>query len=349
MHILEVNTEKTWRGGERQTWYNIKGFRDVAQKVDLLCLEGFPLEEKTKPLNIPIHCLQAKAKAFSWLAKHGSAYDIIHVQTANAQFHALLAKPFHGRPVVYTRRVDFVPKGFFTKMKYRMTDKLIAISTPIKEILEGIGVKKVALITEIVEANPLNKNRAEFFLSERNISGKKILATTSAIVQHKDPLTMAAAIHELSKKRQDFVFLHFGDGVLKPALEEKIKEYGIEEFYKLMGFVDRVEDFFSVFDAFVMSSEEEGLGSSVLDAFIYKVPVVSTSAGGLKEIIGDAGLVSDIKDPKALAANLDRILSDDELKKKLVEKAYAVTSTRNSISKVTEQYLEVFKQTLAEA
>jgi glycosyltransferase involved in cell wall biosynthesis len=137
--------------------------------------------------------------------------------------------------------------------------------------------------------------------------------------------------------------------VLKPALEEKIKEYGIEEFYKLMGFVDRVEDFFSVFDAFVMSSEEEGLGSSVLDAFMYKVPVVSTSAGGLKEIIGDAGLVSAIKDPKALAENIDRILSDDELKKKLTAKAYEVTSQRNSISKVTEEYLEVFKQTLAEA
>lgn len=349
MHILEVNTEKTWRGGERQTWYNIKGFRDVAQKVDLLCLGGFPLEEKTKALNIPIHCIKSKAKAFAWLAKHGSAYDIIHVQTANAQFHALLAKPFHGRPVVYTRRVDFVPKGFFTKMKYRMTDKLIAISTPIKEILESIGVKKVALITEIVVGNKLNKERSAFFLSERNIAGKKILATTSAIVQHKDPLTMAAAIYELSKKRQDFVFLHFGDGVLKDTLEAKIKEYGIEDFYKLMGFVDRVEDFFSVFDAFVMSSEEEGLGSSVLDAFMYKVPVISTSAGGLKEIIGDAGLVSDIKDPKALAANLDRILSDGALKNTLTEKAYEITLRRNSITGVTEQYLEVFKQTLAEA
>jgi glycosyltransferase involved in cell wall biosynthesis len=348
MHILEVNTEKTWRGGERQTWYNIKGFHDVAQKVDLLCLEGFPLEEKTKELNIPIHSIKSKAKAFSWLARNGSAYDIIHVQTANAQFHALLARPFHGRPVVYTRRVDFVPKGFFTKMKYRMTNKLIAISTPIKEILEGIGVKKIALITEIVVAKPLNKERAQFLLSEKNIPAKKILATTSAIVQHKDPLTMAAAIFELSKKRQDFIFLHFGDGVLKTALEEKIREYGIGDYYKLMGFVDRVEDFFSVFDAFVMSSEEEGLGSSVLDAFMYKVPVVSTSAGGLKEIIGDAGLVSEIKDPKALAANLDRILSDEKLKNELTEKAFAITVKRNSISKVTEEYLEAFKQTLAE-
>jgi glycosyltransferase involved in cell wall biosynthesis len=350
MHILEVNTEKTWRGGERQTWYNIKGFRDAAQKVDLLCLGGFPLEEKTKELDIPIHTIRSKAKAFSWLAKNGSAYDIIHVQTANAQFHALLSKPFHGRPVVYTRRVDFVPKGFFTKVKYRMTDKLIAISTPIKEILGRIGVKNIALITEIVEAKKLNEERARFILEEKGIPpAKKILATTSAIVQHKDPLTMAAAIYELSKKRKDFVFLHFGEGILKPQLEEKIREYKIEDHYKLMGFVDRVEDFFKVFDVFVMSSEEEGLGSSVLDAMMYKVPVVSTSAGGLKEIIGDAGLVSDIKDPKALAGNIDKILSDEELRNQLTQKAFENVLRKNSLSKVTEEYLVVFKQTLAEA
>ncbi len=347
MRILEVNTEKTWRGGERQTWYNIKGFRDASHQVELLCLDGFPLEEKTKELSISIHPIRSKLKAFFFLARNGADFDIIHVQTANAQFHALLSKPFHGRPIVYTRRVDFVPKGFFTKIKYRRTDKLIAISSAIKTILEGIGVKNIDLITEIVESKKLNALRAHEFVSENGFNGKKIIATTSAIVQHKDPLTMASAIFELSKKRNDFVFLHFGDGILKTQLEEKIRELGIGEFYKLQGFTPNVEDFFTVFDVFAMSSEEEGLGSSVLDAFIYKVPVVSTNAGGLTEIIGDAGLVSEIKNAKALAENMNRILSDTKLKESLIAKAYEITVRRNSISKVTEEYLQVFRKTIA--
>jgi glycosyltransferase involved in cell wall biosynthesis len=82
---------------------------------------------------------------------------------------------------------------------------------------------------------------------------------------------------------------------------------------------------------------------------MYKVPVVSTSAGGLKEIIGDAGLVSDIKDPKALAENIDKILSDEELRNQLTQKAFENVLRKNSLSKVTEEYLVVFKQTLAEA
>lgn len=347
MRILEVNTEKTWRGGERQTWYNIKGFRDASHQVELLCLGGFPLEEKSKGLSIPIHRITSKLKTFFFLARKASAFDIIHVQTANAQFHAWLSKPFHRRPIVYTRRVDFVPKGFFTKLKYRRTDKLIAISTPIKIILENIGVKNIDLITEIVESKKLNDIRAKEFVNEKGFGGKKIIATTSAIVQHKDPLTMAETIFELSKKRNDFVFLHFGEGVLKPQLEAKIKELGIGEFYKLQGFIPNVEDFFTVMDVFAMSSEEEGLGSSVLDAFIYKVPVVSTTAGGLKEIIGDAGLLSEIKNAKALAENMDRILSDPKLKESLTAKAYEITLKRNSISKVTEEYLQVFKKLIA--
>ncbi len=347
MRILEVNTEKTWRGGERQTWYNIKGFRDAEQEVELLCLEGFPLQEKTKELSIPVHSIVSKLKTFFYLARNGSKYDVIHVQTGNSQMHAWLSKPFHRRKVVYTRRVDFVPSGFFTKLKYRRTDKIIAISTPIKTILENIGVKNIDLITEIVEAKNLNIDRAKKFIDDHGFSGKKIIATTSAIVQHKDPLTMAEAIFELSKKRTDFVFLHFGDGVLKPQLEAKIKELGISEYYQLPGFIENVEDFFTVFDVFAMSSEEEGLGSSVLDAFIYKVPVVSTTAGGLKEIIGDAGMLSAIKNPKALAENMDRVLSDTKLKESLTQKAFEITLKRNSIAKVTEEYVSVFKKLLA--
>ncbi|MBI3509509.1 MAG: glycosyltransferase family 4 protein [Bacteroidetes bacterium] len=344
MRILEVNTEKTWRGGERQTWYNCKGFRDAGEEVELLCRENCPLSEKISSLEIPVHRIHSAWQTFLFLAKKGSSFDIIHVQTARNQFHALLARPFHKRPVVYTRRVDFVPSGFFTKRKYRRTDKIIAISTVIKNILEKIGVKNVGLITEIAEEKKLNAERAKKFIAENNFSGKKIIATTSAIVQHKDPLNMAATIAELSKKRTDFVFLHFGDGVLKNVLENKISELKISDRYKLMGFVENVEDFFSVFDVFAMSSEEEGLGSSVLDAFLYNVPVASTEAGGLKEIIGDAGLVCKIKDPVALAENIDRLLNDEKLRNELTMKANKKVKENNSIEAVTKKYLVEFRK-----
>lgn len=346
MRILEVNTEKGWRGGERQTVYNIQGFKEAGLSVDLMCLHDCPLAQKSKSLHIPVHEVKSQLRSVFFLMRAGKNYDIIHVQTAKAQFHAVLAKLFHRRPIVYTRRVDFVPKGILTKIKYRLTNQLIAISTPIKTILNNFGIKNVRVITEIVEPKNPNKQRVEAFVSERGLNGKKIIATTSALVNHKDPITMVKAIHELSKTRTDFVFLHFGTGVLKEAVENQIKELDCSAHYKMLGFVENVEDFFSVFDVFVMSSEEEGLGSSVLDAFIYKVPVVSTNAGGLPEIIADHGLICAIKDYKALAKNIDQILNDMELKNRLTEKAYNVTIEKNSQQKITAEYIGVFNEVI---
>ena len=110
-----------------------------------------------------------------------------------------------------------------------------------------------------------------------------------------------------------------------------------------MGYYETVEDFFSIFDVFVMSSEEEGLGSSVLDAFIYKVPVVSTNAGGLKETLSERGLLCPVKDAKCLANSINNILEDKVLCMQLVSKAYNDVKKEYSLQENIEKYVRIFK------
>ena len=43
MHILQINTEKGWRGGERQTLLSMEGLRDAGVTVTLLCIKNRPL------------------------------------------------------------------------------------------------------------------------------------------------------------------------------------------------------------------------------------------------------------------------------------------------------------------
>ena len=56
-----------------------------------------------------------------------------------------------------------------------------------------------------------------------------------------------------------FAGFHFND--------DEARALGVEDVYRFAGFRKGVEDFYSILDVFVMSSEEEALGSSVLDAF----------------------------------------------------------------------------------
>ena len=344
MNILEVNTEKSWRGGERQTIYNTEGLIHLKHEVTLLCLKGFPLSQHAKEKGIKVVEIKNNLGAIWFMLLSVGKYDMIHTQTASNQFHALFSKLFFRVPLVYTRRVDFVPKGKLTLFKYKSTTKVIAISNAIKTILKNFGVPNVEVISDVAVPKILNKVRAKEFLAKNNYSDKKIIATTAALVPHKDPITMVRAIYQLSLTRSDFVFLQFGSGVLKQEVEDEIKKLNLQECFILNGFVNDVEDYFSIMDVFVMSSEEEGLGSSVLDAFLYKVPVAATNAGGMKEIMEGNGLLSKIKDADALAYNINELLSSKDLRDTVTEIAYRYVLKNHSNEFVSLQYDRLFKR-----
>jgi glycosyltransferase involved in cell wall biosynthesis len=344
MRILELNTERTWRGGERQTIYDVLGYKLQGNESLVICRKGFPLAEHCKKNNLAHKEISNMRQLIAFLLFKARKFDIIHCQTSKTQQLAVFTKLFHGRKIVYTRRLDFVPKGFFSKLKYKWTSHIVAITPAIKKILEHTGVKKITVISEVVEKKELNKQRAQEYIASLNVGNKKIIGTTAAFVQHKDPLTMVKAIHALSKIRQDFIFIHFGDGVLIPDVKKAIAGYELQKFYHLAGFMQNVEDMFSVFDVFAMSSEEEGLGSSVLDAFMYKVPVVSTNAGGLADVIGKNGLLSNVKDHVGLAKNMDKILTDDVLRRELTEKAYTQAISNHSLQTISKRYADLFSE-----
>lgn len=344
LRILEMNFERGWRGGERQTLYTLQGFSKAGMQVSILCRKGFPMEQRAGAEGFKTHGFKNVLGALVYLVFNGHKYDILHTQTSHFLTYCVLSKPFHGAKIVFTRRVDFVPKGRMTWLKYKLTDKVVAISSAIKRIVETFSGKDVPLISSAIVAKQLNKERARQILAEHHISaGKKIVGTTAALVQHKDPLTMVEAVRQLATKRNDFVFLHFGKGNLEEAVQQKIKEYKLEEQYKLMGFYPEVEDVFSVLNVFAMSSEEEGLGSSVLDAFLYKVPAVSTNAGGLVDLVGEGrGIMCEVRDASGLAEGMNALLESPELRGQLTEKAYQYAVTEHNIDHLTQKYKALF-------
>lgn len=343
MKVLEVNTEKGWRGGERQTCYNISGFINAGVTTELLCRVDQPLEQQARKLSMKVHSVAGPIGAMFFLAFNGRKYDIIHAQTAKAQFAAVITRPLHRKPIVYSRRLDFVPEGFLTRLKYNLTTKTIAISAPVKLILDRFGVKNVEVISDAVAAPAPKQERVRAFKEEHGLNGKKIVGTTAAFVQHKDPLTMVKAVKELLALRQDVVFVHFGEGALKEEAKRLAVQLGVAEHYHFLGFTHDIEELFPLFDVFAMSSEEEGLGSSVLDAFVNKVPVVSTDAGGLKPIVEGRGILCRVKDHLALARGMNELLNNTALRDKFTADAHAYAMSAHSISKIAEEYLKVFR------
>lgn len=347
MRILQINTEGTWRGGERQTLYALEGFREAGVDAELLCRAGGPLHARARARAIPCHAIRSQAEGAAHLARHVRRFEILHSQTAKGQSLAVLTKPWHRRPVVYTRRVNFVPRGALAHLKYRLTDHLVANNTAAAEILRRMTGARVAVIPSAVKVRALDRARAEALRQSLGIAKMRIVAMVGDLVAQKDPLTFVRAAAHVCAQRTDVVFLQFGRAQMRTAVEREIAAHGLRERVRLMGHHDDVEDYFAIFDLYVaLARASEGFVSTVLDAFAYEVPVVATRTGGLVDSVGERGLLCAPGDDAAAGEAILRLLADEELRTQLTRRAREEVEEYFSISAVTRRYLDLYTRIL---
>jgi glycosyltransferase involved in cell wall biosynthesis len=345
LKVLELNFEKGWRGGERQVVYCMQGFRNVGISSHLVCRKSSPLEFAALKAGFTVNSYNSIFGVVFFLITKGKNFNCIHAQTSHILTYCVFTKFFHRAKVIYTRRVNFKQKGFFTKLKYSFTDKIIAISEAIQETLISFsGRNDIEVITDIVVKNEPVEKLISKILSNLPINKRRIIGTTSALTGEKDPFTMIEAIKKLSETRDDFVFLHFGSGDLQESIRKKIVEYKLDKIYFLMGFEENMEAVFPVFEVFVISSIQEGLGSSVLDAFMNHIPVVSTNAGGLKNLLAEErGILVEVTDSSSIAAGINRLLNNDPRREIYIQNGFNYANHYHSMVYITDKYINLLK------
>jgi glycosyltransferase involved in cell wall biosynthesis len=106
-----------------------------------------------------------------------------------------------------------------------------------------------------------------------------------------------------------------GDGPERGALEARVRELDIERHVTFLGFREDVPRLMRCSDVVVLPSLFEGLPVSVLEAMAARIPVVATAIGGTDEVVVDGvtGLLVPPRDAGALAAAIERVVSDRRL------------------------------------
>ena len=107
-----------------------------------------------------------------------------------------------------------------------------------------------------------------------------------------------------------------------------------------------LEGLYALADAFVFPSLAEGFGLPVLEAMARGVPVACSDRSSLPEVAGDAALLFDPEDPRAIAAALARLLGDAALAERLrgAGRARAATFTWERCAELTAA---AYERTLA--
>ena len=144
-------------------------------------------------------------------------------------------------------------------------------------------------------------------------------------------------------------FFVIGEGEQEAEIRSFVTERGLEDSFIFTGFLKNIEQVLPSLDIFLMTSKTEGLGSSLIDAFAAKVPVVATRAGGIPELVihQKTGLLSDVGDFSDLAKNIQQLKNNKTLTDQIVCNAYQQSLHFNTKAMALD-YLKLYESILAE-
>lgn len=155
------------------------------------------------------------------------------------------------------------------------------------------------------------------------------------------------AVAILKPKGIEVEFFLAGDGELKKELQDLTEKLELKDNIKFLGWVQNKESFFQDIDIFVLPSIAETFGIALLEAMLYKTPIISGNSYGPKDILED-GVDSLViptenidKIPEVLAIAVERLINNPEYAKNLAENAYRKFCKKYSAQVVGKQITDL--------
>ena len=337
MRVLHLDSEKAWRGGEQQVAYLIGELTGLGVANYVGCQRGSRLQAYCRSHGIahqPLDFGGLHLRAARQVRAYGQAIspNLIHLHAAKAHSAGVYAHRMGLRvPLVLSKRTVFPlrrnPLSRF-KYKYQGVARILCVSRKIKSMLDeelGKPNRNIVVYSGIDPArfkSDRNQNllKIKYGLPEKSL----LVGTTGALTPDKDHYTFIRACRLLCEHNADFRFLIMGKGPLQNELETFVAQKKLAGHFIFTGFVDNLEDVLPGLDFFLMTSRQEGLGTSILDAMACRLPVVATAAGGIPEIVihGKTGCLAPIGDHNKLAGEILGLIDNPGRRAQLVEAAY---------------------------
>lgn len=140
-----------------------------------------------------------------------------------------------------------------------------------------------------------------------------------------------------------------GNSAEKQKLDDQINQLKLENNVTFLGQITNATQWLIACDIFVQPSIEEAFGLVFIEAGAQAKPVISTTVGGIKEIIlhEETGYLIAPESPNELADALQRLILSPELRTTLGKQAYLRVQENFSINTMINNYLTIFAQTVA--
>ena len=191
----------------------------------------------------------------------------------------------------------------------------MAASSAIKKYFKEIGCKNIEVIP-----NGIDLRRFENL--ERKPHDGFVVMAVARLEKVKGLQYLIEAIGKL--KIVNCKLLVIGDGSERKNLENLTREFGLGEKVKFLGEIqnERIPEYLTQADCFVLPSLKEGFGIAVLEAMAAGIPVVASKVGGILDIIedGKTGLLVEPGNAEAIAGAIQEVYSSRRFTRADLEK-----------------------------
>ena len=327
-------------GAENAMFMLLESLDRAAWNPTLLLEEAAGVEilaERAAELEVPVRWIQpmplglAGARRVPALRRllRRERPDVFHAHMSSpvAAKYALAAAVLARVPAVLgTVQVgEFVPPDRSTYWQLRAlahgVDRYLAVS---RDIADGLVERldwpreKIEVVYNAVDVERFDVPPPPGLREELGGEGPLVL-TPARLNEQKGHSVLLEAIAQVPGAR----FVLAGDGPEREVLESLTARLGIADRVLFLGRRSDIPQLLAACDVFALPSLYEGSSLAVLEAMAAGIPIVSSAIGGTDELLDDgrSGLLVPPGDPAALAAALNRVIGDPELRRDLATAA----------------------------
>lgn len=275
---------------------------------------------------------------------HASAAYMAKQILRQQGIHIPVITTLHGTDITLVGRdKTYRPVVTFSMME---SDILTAVSRNLKEeTYKNFDIEKdIEVIHNFVDVKRFNKRPVDAFKKLIAPNGEKIIVHASNFRKVKRVDDVLKTFLLINEKLPGKLLL-LGDGPERSPIEAAARKSNAFDSIKFLGKQEQMEDILPIADLFLLTSDYESFGLAALEALAAEVPVISTDAGGLPEIIenGYCGFMSNVGNVHDMCHNALAILTDKKTHERF--KANALEQAKKfDIDVIVPQYENLYKK-----
>jgi glycosyltransferase involved in cell wall biosynthesis len=261
--------------------------------------------------------------------------------------------------IFYTAYPHYLIPLIMAKILRKKTIEVVIRSTNIPvldqlyfKLLDGISPESNALI-EVLGLDKYKKKLLpngsryideSFIIKKRLNERKNIVGFIGRLIKEKGILEFVEAIPQVLNKNSDVNFLIVGNGPLKTEIEKLLDQKDLSDKVKISEWIphDKIPDYLNKLNLLVLPTYTEGFPTIILEAMACGTPVLSTSSGGIFDIINDmeSGFIMKNNSPSCISKNIIRALNYPDIEE-IVNNARKIIDEEFSYESAVERYKKI--------